>query len=48
MNHLESAFTGKNSSGDMLVMIVAVLVAANIIGAIPLIIVMSVRIGFKP
>jgi len=36
MNHLESAFTGKNSFWRYIVMIVAVLLASNTIGSIPL------------
>jgi membrane protease YdiL (CAAX protease family) len=38
MNHLESSFTGKNSFWRYLVMIVAVVVASNTIGSVPLII----------
>jgi uncharacterized protein len=36
MNHLESVFSGKNSFWRYLVMFVAVLIAANTIGALPL------------
>lgn len=38
MNHLEASFTGKNSFWRYLVMIVAVFLASNTIGALPLLI----------
>jgi len=45
MNHLESAFTGKNSFWRYLLMFAAILVASNTIGAIPLFISLLVRSG---
>jgi uncharacterized protein len=44
MNHLESAFTGKNSFWRYLVMIVAVFLAANTVGSIPLIIGLAIKV----
>jgi membrane protease YdiL (CAAX protease family) len=38
MNHLESSFSGKNSPWRYIVMFIAVLIASNTIGAIPLLI----------
>jgi len=48
MNHLESTFTGKNSFWRYAVMIVAVFLAANTIGAVPLIIAMAARSVSNP
>jgi uncharacterized protein len=48
MNHLESTFTGKNNFWRYAVMIAAVLVAANTIGAFPLIIAMAMRSASNP
>lgn len=48
MNHLESTFSGKNSFWRYAVMIVAVLVAANTIGAFPLIIAMAAKSVSNP
>lgn len=48
MNHLESTFTGKNSFWRYAVMIAAVLVAANTIGAFPLIIAMAAKSTSNP
>jgi membrane protease YdiL (CAAX protease family) len=45
MNHLESTFTGKNSFWRYLLMFAAILIAANTIGAIPLILSLLVRSG---
>jgi uncharacterized protein len=43
MNHLESTFTGKNSFWRYIVMIVAVLIASNTIGALPLLVALVVK-----
>ena len=43
MNHLESTFKGKNSLWRYIVMIAAVLIASNTIGALPLLIGMLVK-----
>lgn len=43
MNHLESAFYGKNAFWRYLVMFTTVFIAANTIGAIPLVIVMVLK-----
>lgn len=48
MKHLEAAFRGKNAWWRYLVMVVAILVVSNIIGAMPLIIVMVVRMVSDP
>jgi uncharacterized protein len=48
MNHLESTFSGKNSFWRYAVMIAAVLVAANTVGALPLIIAMAVKSTSNP
>lgn len=48
MNHLESSFTGKNSSWRYLVMLAAIFAASNTIGALPLIISMVVRTAADP
>jgi len=45
MNHLESAFTGKNGFWRYLLMFAAILIAANTIGAIPLLLSLLVRSG---
>jgi uncharacterized protein len=43
MNHLESSFTGKNSLWRYIVMFVAVILAANTLGAIPLLITLAIK-----
>jgi len=43
MNHLESTFAGKNSFWRYIVMIAAVLLASNTIGALPLLIAMGIK-----
>jgi membrane protease YdiL (CAAX protease family) len=48
MNHLESTFAGKNSFWRYSVMIAAVLVAANTLGAVPLLIAMAARSVTNP
>jgi membrane protease YdiL (CAAX protease family) len=48
MNHLESTFAGKNSFWRYAVMIAAVLVAANTLGAVPLLIAMAARSASNP
>lgn len=48
MNHLESAFSGKNAFWRYVVMFVAVLLAANTIGAIPLIVAMVIKASSNP
>jgi hypothetical protein len=48
MNHLESAFKGRNSFWTYIVMIVAILVASNTIGAVPLLISMAINSVSNP
>jgi membrane protease YdiL (CAAX protease family) len=48
MNHLESTFTGKNNIWRYVVMIAAVLIASNTIGALPLIISMAIKSASNP
>jgi membrane protease YdiL (CAAX protease family) len=48
MNHLESAFSGKNKFWRYLVMFGAVLLASNTIGAIPLLIAYAVKSASNP
>jgi membrane protease YdiL (CAAX protease family) len=48
MNHLESTFTGKNSLWRYVVMIAVVLIVSNTIGALPLLIAISVRSVSNP
>jgi membrane protease YdiL (CAAX protease family) len=48
MNHLESAFKGKNNFWRYLVMIVAVLLASNTIGSIPLFIGYGIKAASNP
>jgi hypothetical protein len=48
MNHLESAFKGKNSFWRYVVMLAGVLVASNTIGAIPLFIAYAVKSANNP
>jgi membrane protease YdiL (CAAX protease family) len=48
MNHLESTFTGKNSFWRYIVMIVAVLIVANTIGALPLILSAALKSASNP
>jgi membrane protease YdiL (CAAX protease family) len=48
MNHLESTFKGKNSLWRYIVMIAAVLIASNTIGAVPLLIGMLVKSVSNP
>jgi membrane protease YdiL (CAAX protease family) len=48
MNHLESTFRGKNSLWRYIIMIAAVLLASNTIGAVPLLISMFVRSTSTP
>lgn len=48
MNHLESSFAGKNTFWRYLIMIVAIFAATNTIGAIPLLISMSIKVVSDP
>jgi uncharacterized protein len=48
MNHLESAFQGKNSYWRYIVMIAAVLLAANTVGALPLLIAIAAKSVSNP
>jgi uncharacterized protein len=48
MNHLESAFKGKNSFWRYVVMLAGVLIASNTIGAIPLFIAYTVKSANNP
>jgi membrane protease YdiL (CAAX protease family) len=48
MNHLETAFKGKNNFWRYLVMFVAVLLAANTIGAIPLFVAYAIKTASNP
>jgi uncharacterized protein len=48
MNHLESSFSGKNGFWRYIFMVLAVLVASNTIGAIPLFISMGRRLAVDP
>jgi membrane protease YdiL (CAAX protease family) len=48
MNHLESAFTGKNMIWRYVVMIVVILAASNTIGAIPLFIAIAIKSASNP
>lgn len=48
MNHLESAFKGKNSLWRYVVMIFAIIVASNTIGAVPLLISMAIKSVSNP
>jgi membrane protease YdiL (CAAX protease family) len=48
MNHLESAFKGKNDFWRYLVMIAAVFLASNTVGAIPLIIALAMAVVHNP
>jgi membrane protease YdiL (CAAX protease family) len=48
MNHLESAFKGKNSFWRYIVMFVLVLIASNTIGALPLIIALVMKSASNP
>ena len=48
MNHLESTFTGKNGFWRYLLMFAVVLIAANTIGALPLLLSLLVRSGADP
>jgi uncharacterized protein len=48
MNHLESAFTGKNSLWRYVVMIVAVLLVSNTIGALPLLVALFAKSASTP
>ena len=48
MNHLESAFKGKNNFWRYIVMFAAVLIASNTIGAIPLFIAYAVKSAANP
>jgi uncharacterized protein len=48
MNHLESAFSGKNSYWRYIVMIAAVLLASNTIGALPLLIAIAAKSVSNP
>jgi membrane protease YdiL (CAAX protease family) len=48
MNHLESTFLGKNSFWRYIVMFAVILITANTIGAIPLIISISLKSGSNP
>jgi membrane protease YdiL (CAAX protease family) len=48
MNHLEATFNGKNSLWRYVVMIFAVIVASNTIGAIPLLISMAIKSVSNP
>lgn len=48
MNHLESAFTGKNSLWRYIVMFVMVFIASNTLGAVPLIIALVMKSVSNP
>ena len=48
MNHLESAFNGKNSFWRYIVMFGAVLLVSNTIGAVPLFIAYAVKAASNP
>src|SRR5512140_1105729 len=48
MNHLESSFEGKNNAWRYVVMIAALLVASNTIGALPLIVAYAIRSAADP
>jgi membrane protease YdiL (CAAX protease family) len=48
MNHLESAFKGKNNFWRYIVMFVLILIASNTIGAIPLIISLVIKSASNP
>ncbi len=48
MNHLESSFTGKNGLWRYVVMFATVLIISNTIGAIPLVIVYSLKAASNP
>jgi uncharacterized protein len=48
MNHLESTFTGKNNFWRYIVMIAAILIAANTIGALPLLLSMAIKSTSNP
>ena len=48
MNHLESSFRGKNSVWRYVVMFVAVLIASNTIGALPLLIAYVIKAAENP
>ena len=48
MNHLESTFTGKNSFWRYIVMIAAVLIVANTIGALPLLLSVALKSASNP
>jgi uncharacterized protein len=48
MNHLESAFEGKNNVWRYIVMLVAILLVANTIGSVPLIVAMMMKASSDP
>jgi len=48
MNHLESAFKGKNSFWRYVVMIFAIIIASNTVGAVPLLISMAIKAVSSP
>ena len=48
MNHLESSFTGKNSFWRYIVMLVAILIVSNTIGAVPLLVAMLMKSVSNP
>ncbi len=48
MNHLESAFTGKNHVWRYVIMIVVILAASNTVGAIPLLIALALKSVSNP
>ena len=48
MNHLESAFKGKNNFWRYIVMFILILIVSNTIGAIPLIISLVIKSGSNP
>ena len=48
MNHLESSFTGKNSLWRYIVMLAAVMIATNTIGAFPLILAFAMKSASDP
>jgi uncharacterized protein len=48
MNHLESAFKGKNNFWRYIVMFILILIVSNTIGAIPLIISLVIKSGTNP
>jgi membrane protease YdiL (CAAX protease family) len=48
MNHLESSFTGKNNPWRYIIMFVAVLIASNTLGAMPLLVAYAIKAAADP